>query len=102
MLNDQKDANPSGVEHNTERTGRRMDAYRSAEVETDGAIPRPFSIPSFAIGYAGSFDSNRFERPRNHVRTFYKELQPLSEKCEPEGLKVNGLFFRLDMLDFVR
>ena len=43
---------------------RELDAYFSADVETDGPIPGPFSILSFAMVYAGSFDGKRFERPR--------------------------------------
>ncbi|MBL0405304.1 3'-5' exoribonuclease [Microvirga aerilata] len=70
---------------------RRVDAYFSADVETDGPIPGPYSILSFAIVYAGSFDGVRFIRPRTYDRVFYKELRPISEKYQPEALKINGL-----------
>ena len=52
-----------------------VDAYFSADVETDGPIPGPFSMLSFAIVYAGSFDGQRFERPKNYERFFYQELK---------------------------
>ena len=42
-----------------------VDVYFSADVETDGPIPGPFSILSFALVYAGRFDGGRFERPAN-------------------------------------
>src|SRR6266478_6118080 len=68
-----------------------VDAYFSADVETDGPIPGPFSMLSFAIVYAGSFDGQRFERPRNYERVFYQELKPISDQFQEEALKVNGL-----------
>lgn len=68
-----------------------VDAYFSADVETDGPIPGPYSMLSFAIVYAGSFDGKRFERPQNYDRTFYKELKPISENYQDEALQINGL-----------
>ena len=68
-----------------------VDAYFSADVETDGPIPGPFSMLSFAIVYAGSFDGQRFERPKNYERYFYQELKPISNQFQEEALKVNGL-----------
>jgi hypothetical protein len=68
-----------------------MDAYFSADVETDGPIPGPFSMLSFAIVYAGSFDGQRFERPAKYERVFYRELKPISNQFQEEALKVNGL-----------
>jgi Exonuclease len=68
-----------------------VDAYFSADVETDGPIPGPFSILSFALVYAGAFDGNRFLRPTDYRSVFYKELRPISEVFEPEALRVNGL-----------
>lgn len=69
----------------------RVDAYFSADVETDGPIPGPFSILSFSLVYAGSFDGKRFERPLNYNCAIYKELKPISECFEIEALLVNGL-----------
>ncbi len=68
-----------------------MDVYFSADVETDGPIPGPYSLLSFALVYAGRFDGSRFERPAALDRTFYRELRPISDSFEPEALSVNGL-----------
>src|SRR5690349_6684709 len=68
-----------------------MDVYFSADVETDGPIPGPYSILSFALVYAGSFDGHRFERPASYEKIFYRELTPISSSFEPEALLVNGL-----------
>jgi len=67
------------------------DVYFSADVETDGPIPGPFSILSFALVFAGSFDGERFTRPKDYSCSFYAELHPISEQFEPEALRVNGL-----------
>lgn len=69
----------------------KMDAYFSADVETDGPIPGPYSILSFALVYAGSFDGRVFKRPERYDHIFYRELRPISESFESEALKVNGL-----------
>jgi hypothetical protein len=83
----------SPLELDGERTSseNRVDAYFSADVETDGPIPGPFSMLSFAIVYAGSFDGRRFQRPENYDQIFYKELRPISENFQGEALRVNGL-----------
>jgi hypothetical protein len=67
------------------------DLYFSADVETDGPIPGPYSILSFAIVYAGSFDGRKFQRPENYDRIFYRELKPISDSFQKEALDVNGL-----------
>jgi DNA polymerase III epsilon subunit-like protein len=68
-----------------------VDVFFSADVETDGAIPGPFSMLSFALVYAGSYDGNTFIRPTDFSRSFYRELKPISEDFDPEALAVNGL-----------
>ncbi len=68
-----------------------VDVYFSADVETDGSIPGPFSILSFALVFAGRFDGKTFERPRSHDLTFYREVRPISSQFEPDALRVNGL-----------
>ncbi|HVT25791.1 MAG TPA: 3'-5' exoribonuclease [Rhizomicrobium sp.] len=70
---------------------RRVDAYFSADVETDGPIPGPYSLLSFALVYAGTFDGKTFRRPKSYDEVFYKELKPISDLYEPEALRVNGL-----------
>jgi hypothetical protein len=67
------------------------DLYFSADVETDGPIPGPFSILSFAIVYAGSFDGRKFTRPSNYDQVLYRELKPISDSFQKEALEVNGL-----------
>lgn len=67
------------------------DAYFSADVETDGPIPGPYSMLSFAIVYAGSFDGKTFVRPNDLSKVFYAEIKPISENFQEEALKVNKL-----------
>lgn len=81
----------SKIDSETQQATSKADAYFSADVETDGPIPGPFSILSFALVYAGSFDGRRFERPGSYERTFYRELKPISENFQPEALQINGL-----------
>jgi len=68
-----------------------VDAYFSADVETDGPIPGPYSMLSFAMVYAGRYDGRRFERPDAFDETLYSELRPISDDFEPEALRVNQL-----------
>ncbi len=68
-----------------------VDVYFSADVETDGAIPGPFSILSFALVFAGGLDGKTFERPQRYDLTFYRELQPISNQFELDALRINGL-----------
>lgn len=90
-LHDDTDRSPAETQ-NPRRHGRRVvDAYFSADVETDGPIPGPYSMLSLAIVYAGSFDGSEFQRPANYDRRLYKELRPISESFMPEALRVNGL-----------
>jgi hypothetical protein len=73
------------------RLERTVDAYFSADVETDGPIPGPFSMLSFALVYAGSFDGDRFVRPESYQHILYKELRPISEVFQQDALRINGL-----------
>jgi hypothetical protein len=70
---------------------RRVDVYFSADVETDGPIPGPYSMLSFALVYAGKYDGVSFERPARYEQSLYVELQPISDTFEEEALRVNGL-----------
>src|SRR5271170_5063463 len=85
------DRSPSEIATQCEPQDRKADAYFSADVETDGPIPGPFSILSFAIVYAGSFDGRGFKRPQSYEHTLYKELKPISDQFQEEALRVNGL-----------
>lgn len=68
-----------------------VDAYFSADVETDGPIPGPFSMLSFALVFAGTFDGKIFRRPSVFDSYIYKELRPISDVFQAEALAVNGL-----------
>ena len=68
-----------------------VDVYFSADVETDGPIPGPYSMLSFALVPAGVFDGDIFVPFRQYQNCFYRELRPISEKFQPEALKVNKL-----------
>jgi len=67
------------------------DVYFSADIETDGPIPGPYSILSFALVYAGAYDGDTFYVPPTYNQHFYRELKPISEDFEQEALNVNGL-----------
>jgi hypothetical protein len=84
-------ASPKAESRPSRAREKRVDVYFSADVETDGPIPGPYSLLSFALVYAGRFDGGRFERPPSLDRSFYQELRPISESFEPEALAVNGL-----------
>lgn len=70
---------------------RREDVYFSADVETDGSIPGPFSMLSFGLVYAGRFDGERFVEPASYEQHLYRELKPISADFQPDALRVNGL-----------
>jgi hypothetical protein len=69
----------------------RPDLYISADVETDGPIPGPYSMLSFALCVASRFDGETFVRREQEGDVFYRELAPISEQFDQEALDVNGL-----------
>jgi hypothetical protein len=69
----------------------RPDFYISADVETDGPVPGPFSLLSFGLAAIGSYDGRRFERLEARESTLYRELRPISDEYDPEALAVNEL-----------
>jgi DNA polymerase III epsilon subunit-like protein len=69
----------------------RPDLYISADVETDGPIPGEFSLLSFGLCVAGSFDGQTYSRKDPEAQTFYTELKPSAHRWEQEALEVNGL-----------
>ncbi|MEX1369080.1 MAG: exonuclease, partial [Nannocystaceae bacterium] len=75
----------------TRASARVGDVYFSADVETDGPIPGPYSMLSFALVSAGTFDGRSFQRPSPDAQPFYVQLRPISDHFEPEALAVNGL-----------
>lgn len=83
---------PDGYErHSAPGPVMKKDVYFSADVETDGPIPGPYSLLSFALVYAGEFDGTRFIRPKSYDSYFYKEMKPIADSFEQEALEVNGL-----------
>jgi hypothetical protein len=68
-----------------------VDVYFSADVETDGPIPGPFSMLSFGLVVAGTFDGETFDRPADYSHSFYRELRPVSDEFQVDALRVNGL-----------
>jgi hypothetical protein len=68
-----------------------VDVYFSADVETDGPIPGPFSMLSFGLVVAGTFDGETFARPAHYGHNFYRELRPVSDEFQVDALRVNGL-----------
>lgn len=73
------------------RRSRPVDVYFSADIETDGPIPGPYSMLSFAIVCAGRYDGRRFSRPTNYDDVFQTTLKPISETFQAEALAVNGI-----------
>jgi hypothetical protein len=69
----------------------RLDLYVSADVEADGPIPGPYSMLSFGLAVAGTFDGTTFHEADPTRRTFYAELRPISDDFVPESLAVSGL-----------
>ncbi len=70
---------------------RGVDVYFSADVETDGPIPGPYSMLSFAMVVAGRFDGTTFTRPQNYETLFEATLRPISTEFQAEALAVHGL-----------
>ena len=66
------------------------DVYISVDIETDGPIPGPFSMLSFAMVEVGVYDGVKLVRPPV-PRTFYRELKPISDQFEAAAMAVNGL-----------
>ena len=67
------------------------DIYFSADIEADGPIPGRFSMLSFALTVAGTYDGRRFERIDPTLHTFYRELRPISDNVNEAALAVSGL-----------
>jgi hypothetical protein len=67
------------------------DLYISVDIESDGPIPGPYSMLSLGLALAGRFDGDTFEPLEPQARTFYRELQPISDQFLPEAVAVTGL-----------
>jgi len=66
------------------------DIYISGDVEADGPIPGRYSMLSFGLAVAASFDGETFTQ-HNEGATFYRELKPIGEQCLPEAIAASGL-----------
>src|SRR4051794_3952070 len=73
--------------------GVRPDIYISADVETDGPVPGPYSMLSFGLSVVGTYDGRRLLRAdvSDPAGSFYRELRPISDEFDQEALAVNGL-----------
>jgi hypothetical protein len=67
------------------------DIYFSVDVESDGPIPGSFSMLSFALVAAATFDGESYIRLDPQGASRYWELRPLSDRYEPTALAINGL-----------
>ncbi|MGZ4357614.1 MAG: 3'-5' exonuclease [Gaiellaceae bacterium] len=72
-------------------TTSRAELYFSCDVETDGPIPGIYSMLSIGMAVCGRDDDDGFEALDPDRATFYRELQPISERFEPEAVAVSGL-----------
>ena len=68
-----------------------VDVYFSADIETDGPIPGPYSMLSVDLVFAGRHDGTRFIAPKDYSVSIYREFKPISEQFQEEALAVNGL-----------
>jgi hypothetical protein len=69
----------------------RSDIYISADIESDGPIPGRYSMLSFGLAVAATFDGGTFA-PRDPAEaTFGRELRPIAAEFEPAALAVSGL-----------
>lgn len=66
------------------------DLFFAADVETDGPVPGRYSMLSFALVVAGTFDGARF-LPVADGASFSAELRPVTDHFVPEALAVSGL-----------
>lgn len=69
----------------------RADMYISADVETDGPIPGRYSMLSFGLAVAATFDGKSFAPRDIAAATFYRELQPIADEWLPEAVEASGL-----------
>lgn len=69
----------------------RPDVLISADIEADGPIPGPYSMVSFGLSVAGTYDGVTFTRRDPAASTFYAELRPISDRHDPAALAVSGL-----------
>ena len=67
------------------------DVYISADVEADGPIPGRYSMLSFGLAVAATFDGQSFGSRDPAETTFYRELRPIADAWLPEAVDASGL-----------
>lgn len=67
------------------------DLYFSADIEADGPIPGQYSMLSFGLAVAASFDGVTFEARDPGAASFYRELRPITPEFDARALAVSGL-----------
>lgn len=67
------------------------DLYVSGDVEADGPIPGKYSMLSFGLALAGTFDGESFVSLDPADATFYTELKPIGDDFNEEALRVSQL-----------
>jgi hypothetical protein len=67
------------------------DLYISADIEADGPIPGLYSMLSFGLAVAATFDGTDFNALEPTSSTFYRELKPITDQFDPGALAVAGL-----------
>ena len=68
-------------------TATRPDMYISADIECDGPIPGMYSMLSFGLAVAGTYDGCTYAAAPPHANTLYVELKPISDRYDPEMLR---------------
>jgi hypothetical protein len=66
------------------------DIYISGDIEADGPIPGRYSMLSFGLVVASTFDGASFV-PSPEGETFYRELKPIGDEDLPEAIAASGL-----------
>lgn len=69
----------------------RSDVLMSVDIEADGPIPGEYSMLSFGLAVAGTYDGTEFQAADPEERTFYAELKPIGDRVDPAALAVSGL-----------
>jgi hypothetical protein len=67
------------------------DVYFSADVESDGPIPGVYSMLSFGLAAAATYDGNTFASIDPVKHNFYRELKPISDRFQPNALEATGI-----------
>lgn len=84
---------------NKERENMYKEIYISVDIESTGPIPGEYSMSSVGAFVTGAKTDTGFVHFDNiPENVFYKELQPISDKFEPEAIKV-GLLDGFDKVD---